>query len=150
MPKSNDKALMILKMHLRENEMRFTSEREIIMNEVLEIRTHIEADSLFVRLHNKGVKVSRATVYRTLDLLIQCGLVEKNSFGQTHAYYEPIFGQEHHDHLVCNICKKVIEFHNKEIEKLQNQICNEFNFTPLSHTHQIFGICSECLQDEES
>ncbi len=146
MPKENKEALQILKKYLRENKMRFTPEREIILNEVLAIKSHIEADSLFAKLHNKGVRVSRATVYRTLDLLIKCGLAEKNSFGQNHAHYEPIFGQDHHDHLICNNCEKVIEFHDEKIEKLQNQICKEFGFKELSHTHKIFGICSDCQQ----
>lgn len=148
MSKTNKEALQILKKYLKLNNMRFTPEREIILNEVLAIKSHIEADSLFAKLHSKGVGVSRATVYRTLDLLIKCGLAEKNSFGQNHAHYEPIFGQDHHDHLICNICEKVIEFHDEEIEKLQNQICKKFGFKPLSHTHHIFGVCSDCQLEE--
>ncbi|KAA3597888.1 MAG: transcriptional repressor [Calditrichaeota bacterium] len=148
MSKANKEALQILKKYLKKNNMRYTPEREIILNEVLAIKSHIEADSLFAKLHNKGVRVSRATVYRTLDLLIKCGLAEKNSFGQNHAHYEPIFGQDHHDHLICNFCEKVIEFHNEEIERIQNQICKNFDFKPLSHTHQIFGVCSDCQKED--
>ncbi|MCC7430540.1 transcriptional repressor [bacterium] len=128
--------------------MRFTPEREIILDEVLKAKTHLEADSLFLTLYQRGIKVSRATVYRTLDLLIKCGLAEKNSFGQNHAHYESVFGTIHHDHLVCLSCEKVIEFIDEEIEELQDKICEKFGFKAVKHSHQIFGYCEKCQKSQ--
>ncbi len=129
---------------LRRNKLKMTRERRLILEELFKDDDHLEAEDLLVRFRRRGDKVSRATIYRTFDLLIKAGLIKKSDFGESHYHYEKIFGIDHHDHLVCERCGVVIEFSNPELEELQKKICEEEDFSPTSHSLQIFGCCSKC------
>ena len=129
---------------LRSRQLKLTGERHELLAEVFAQTQHFDADQLHIALKQKGKAISRATVYRTLDLLVQCGLVRKSSFGDQHAHYEPVRSDEHHDHLICVNCSAIIEFYSSELEKLQEAICTEHGFKPMHHSHQIFGLCKEC------
>jgi len=125
---------------------RMTPEREIILAEIFQIEGHFQPDDLLVRFRTNGVRISRATIYRTLDLLVSCGLVRRETFGGG-AHYERahhVEGHSHHDHLVCISCDSIFEFHNAEIERLQEQVCRELDFELQNHSHQITGLCSDC------
>ncbi|WP_005037865.1 Fur family transcriptional regulator [Holophaga foetida] len=128
---------------LRERKLKLTGERMAILAAVFQRASHFDAESLHAELKGAGADISRATVYRTLDLLVQCGLVRKHSLGATHASYEAA-QDEHHDHLVCIQCGKVLEFFRPDLEKLQESICRERDFQPFHHSLQIFGLCSRC------
>ncbi len=130
--------------YLREGSYRITPERFVIMEAVLNIDGHFDADELFFKLKSNGQKVSRATVYNTLDLLLDCGLISKYRFGENHSRYEKVFGRPHHDHLICLQCGDIIEFESEKIVKLQQEVCKEKNFSAQSSTWQIFGVCSKC------
>jgi Fur family ferric uptake transcriptional regulator len=130
---------------LRSRQLKLTGERLELVEEVFGQAHHFDADQLHLALKQKGKAISRATVYRTLDLLVQCGLVRKSSFGDQHAHYEPVRSDEHHDHLICVNCSVIIEFFRPDLEKLQEAICLEHGFKPLRHSHQIFGLCRDCL-----
>ena len=130
---------------LRSRQLKLTGERHELLAEVFAQTEHFDADQLHIMLKQKGKAISRATVYRTLDLLVQCGLVRKSSFGDQHAHYEPVRSDEHHDHLICVNCNVIIEFFRPDLEKLQEAICIEHGFKPLRHSHQIFGLCRDCL-----
>lgn len=129
---------------LRSRQLKYTGERKALLDEVFASKHHFDADSLHQVLREKGKDISRATVYRTLDLLVQCGLVRKQSLGDQHAHYEAVHGDEHHDHLICMNCNKVIEFFRPDLEALQETICEEHAFKALHHTLQIFGLCKAC------
>jgi len=129
---------------LRSQKLKLTGERMAILEAVFQQRTHFDAESLHGDLKGRGSAISRATVYRTLDLLVQCGLVRKSSLGSSHANYEAARGDEHHDHLICLLCGRVIEFFRPELEAMQEQICQEHGFRPLQHSLQIFGLCRNC------
>lgn len=131
---------------LRSRQLKLTGERRELLAEVFAQTEHFDADQLHIALKQKGKAISRATVYRTLDLLVQCGLVRKSSFGDQHAHYEPVRSNEHHDHLICLNCNTIIEFFRADLEKLQEAICSEHGFKPMHHSHQIFGLCRECLK----
>lgn len=129
---------------LRSRQLKLTGERQELLAEVFAQTKHFDADQLHMTLKQKGKAISRATVYRTLDLLVQCGLVRKSSFGDQHAHYEPVRSDEHHDHLICINCHTIIEFYRPDLEKLQEAICTEHGFKAMHHSHQIFGLCRDC------
>jgi Fur family ferric uptake transcriptional regulator len=129
---------------LRSRQLKLTGERLELVEEVFGQAHHFDADQLHMALKQKGKAISRATVYRTLDLLVQCGLVRKSSFGDQFAHYEAVRSNEHHDHLICLNCDAIIEFFRADLEALQETICDEFKFKPMHHSHQIFGLCSSC------
>ena len=135
----------ILSKYLKENgKQRATTERFAVLDAVLQSQGHFDAESLYYRMISKGIKVSKATVYNTLDLLQNCGLVSKYRFAENTSRYEKAFGRPHHHHLICLDCGDIIEFVNDRLEKIQDDVCTEKNFAPQSSSLQIFGICSKC------
>lgn len=127
---------------LRSRKLKLTGERMAILQAVFHEKGHFDAEHLHDCLRMKDV--SRATVYRTLDLLVQSGLVRKNSLGANHANFEAARGEDHHDHLICLHCGKVVEFYRADLEEIQDQLCREHDFRPVHHNLQIFGICPDC------
>jgi Fur family ferric uptake transcriptional regulator len=123
-----------------------TPERRAIVTEVLEIDDHFDPEVLESRLRRKGRRVSRATIYRTLEHLINSGIVRKTSLDLEHkiTFYENTLVREHHEHMICIGCGDVIEFTSEEIERLQDEVCRKHRFKPVRHTHQIVGYCSKC------
>jgi Fur family ferric uptake transcriptional regulator len=97
-----------------------------------------------MEIRKKGMKASRASVYRTLNLLCECGLVEKVSKTEQGTIYEQSLGRRHHDHMVCINCGKIIEFYSERLEKLQEKICRDQEFQGKSHTLEIRGYCRHC------
>jgi len=133
---------------LRSRQLKLTGERLELVEEVFGQAHHFDADQLHLALKQKGKAISRATVYRTLDLLVQCGLVRKSSFGDQHAHYEAVRSNEHHDHLICLNCDAIIEYYRPDLEQLQDTICASFEFKPMHHSHQTFGLCKACQAQE--
>ena len=131
---------------LRKKDLKFTSQRELILKAVFTGHRHFTADQLFEEVRRKDRTISRATVYRTLALLAEANLVEANDFDRGQLFYERKFGYEHHDHLICIDCGKIIEFKNQEIERIQDQVTQGYAFKPLYHRHQIFGQCHGCCK----
>ena len=132
--------------YLQTQGQKSTRERQAIAREVLVISEHFDPEVLQSRLRRKGTRVSRATIYRTLDHLINSGLVRKTSLDLEHksAFYENTIVRRHHEHMVCIGCGAVIEFTSDEIESLQDEICDSHRFKPVRHTHQIIGYCRKC------
>ncbi len=129
--------------------LRLTRQRKAILREVFRHHGHIDVEELTSRMRNLEVGASRATVYRTLDLLAEAGLVKRVGLGRSQRYYEHVHLGEHHDHLVCTECGRIIEFYSEELEGCQSRVCSEQGFTPVSHTMTIFGKCSECSKTGE-
>jgi Fur family ferric uptake transcriptional regulator len=130
--------------YLRARSLPLTPQRERILDEVLRIEGHFGAEGLCQRLGAGQDRVSRATVYRALDLLVASGVVQKLRFGEDHYRFELTRLGKHHDHLVCGRCGRVIEFFNAKIEELQKDICREVSFAPAGHSLVIFGLCQSC------
>lgn len=135
--------------YLKDNNLRSTPGRFKILDEVMRGSGHFDADELYTRLRNKGVKVSRATVYNTLDVLVNCGLISKYRFGENHSRYEKAFGRPRHDHLICLGCGDIIEFVSDKLVRIQEEVCKEKNFKAQNSTLQIFGYCSKCQKRKE-
>lgn len=129
---------------LASKQLKLTQQRKAVVNEIFKDKGHFDADELVARLKRGKIGVSRATVYRTLELLGECQLVDKLDFGLARSYYEHTAPDEHHDHLICTRCGQVIEFHNDNLEALQQQICKAFNFQESHHSLRIFGLCDKC------
>ena len=140
----------IFEQYLESRGMKYTAERKSILNEVFCIHGHFEAEDVVMGLHAKGIRVSRASVYRTLPMLVDCGLLREVYSAEKHNHYEHVFGHEHHDHLICTRCGREIEFSNQLIEDLQDRICEKHNFKPISHKLEISGLCSQCQAKEHS
>lgn len=134
----------IFESYLRKKTLKLTPERRRVLKEVFEHHGHVDAEELLVSMRGKGARVSRATIYRTLDLLVDSGLIWKVSLGQHQSHYEHAYGAKHHDHLICLRCAQVIEFVNDRIEALQIKVCRDHGFNPIRHNMQIFGYCSKC------
>jgi len=135
--------------HLRRRGLRLTRERRAVLREIEDLNGHFEPEQLLVRLREKGIPVSRASVYRTLPLLLDCGLIEEAVYKDRKTRYEKCQGRDHHDHLICTSCGKIIEFLSEPIESLQDEICRGHGFSPVSHTLEIRGLCDSCSETGE-
>jgi Fur family ferric uptake transcriptional regulator len=134
---------------LQQAGQKLTSERAALVREIFSTHYHFEADELLFKMKGKNVKISRATVYRTLELLVKSGMVRRVHLGEDHYHYEHVTGNSHHDHLICTTCGSVIEFHDPEIEQRQREVCARKRFTPTFHNLQILGVCDSCMRKGE-
>jgi len=134
---------------LQQQGLKLTSEREALVREIFSIHYHFEADELLFKMKQNNTKISRATVYRTLELLVKSGLVRRVHLGEDHYHYEHVAGNSHHDHLICTTCGAVIEFHDEELERRQREVCEKKKFTPTFHNLQILGLCDACRRKGE-
>jgi Fur family ferric uptake transcriptional regulator len=134
--------------YLRDNNLKVTKERLMLLDELFNSTGHLDADSLLFQLRNQGKRVSRATIYRTLDLLVQCGLARKSRLGREHYVYERVTPGKRHDHMVCTGCGRIIEFYDVDLDERQRQVCLEHNFRPSFYSLQIQGLCAECQRSE--
>ncbi len=132
--------------YLSKKGLKLTKERDEILNEVLKIKGHFDSDELFLRLKARGSKVSRASVYRTIPLLVENGFIEEVERVDRHAHYERVAGNQHHDHMICMKCSKVIEFYSPELEMLQEKICENERFKGIRHSLEILGYCKDCSE----
>jgi Fur family ferric uptake transcriptional regulator len=131
---------------LREKGVRLTGPRRQIVDAALRMRGHFTAEELLDRMHAQGIPASKATVYRTLSLLVEKGLLEPREFERGSLRYEgAVAAEDHHDHMICTGCGTVHEFVEPEIERLQEVACRRFGFRMLGHSHRIFGLCSRCV-----
>ena len=131
---------------LSQRQLKLTRQRAAVVEEILTNPGHFEAEEIVEQLKRNRRRVSRATVYRTLELLKECLLVERLDFGDSAAYYEHVEEGAHHDHLICLSCGNVIEFHNAGLERIQASVCANFDFEEHHHSLRIFGYCSKCRQ----
>ena len=130
--------------NLKIDHLKCTPQRLAVLEEMMNSKDHRECEEVYNSLKSKAILVSRATVYRTMDILVKYNFVRKLELGEGKARYEYKAGLGHHDHLICIECGDIIEFINNEIERLQDVVCEHFNFKLVRHIHQLFGICSKC------
>jgi Fur family ferric uptake transcriptional regulator len=135
--------------YLRSQGMRVTATRLRLLDEILEHHDHIDAEALLEAMRSKGLGISRATVYRNLDLLAGCGLVRKQRLGRHRYLYEHVHTGLRHDYLVCRECGRVVEFLSPGIAALHSEICRTHGFQPTEYTLQITGLCRDCAGREE-
>lgn len=135
----------IFKEYLRDRKLKYTVERQTLLQEVLGNPEHFEAEQLLISLRQSGKRVAKATIYRTLPLLVDCGIIKQVQFGDSLARYEHTFGQDPHDHMICRRCRRIIEFDSSDVLALRKELAGRYHFHPLSHRFQITGLCAQCL-----
>ncbi len=128
--------------------LRSTSQRNAIFEIFVEAKRHMSAEELYARVKKKHPGIGYATVYRTLKLLSEAGLAKENRFENGFARFEYNYAGEHHDHLVCTKCGLIIEFENKRIEALQQDVAMKNGFTVQNHKLELYGVCAKCQQRE--
>ena len=136
------------KEYLKEKGLRYTRQREDVLRKILETKGHFEIEDIVLDFKKQSLDVSRSTVYRTLNILKELGIVNEVIKYKNKTLYEVAL-KEHHDHLVCEKCGRIIEFHSEEIEELQNKICKDYNFKPTFHRLEIYGVCEDCRKKYE-
>ena len=129
---------IILNEALKTEGLRYTEQRQAVWDEILRIQDHRYAEDIYLTLVRKNIKVSRATVYRTIDVLEKNRLVRKMDVGDGRSLYEPRLNNEHHDHMICMDTGKIIEFYNEDLENLQDKIAKEHGYRVIKHVHQLF------------
>jgi len=131
---------------LAQRHLRMTTARREVLDAVFSTHEHFDADQLLLLLRERRSRVSKATVYRTLALLVESGLVREMTFGDRGHVFEHVVGHEHHDHMICTRCGRTIEFTDEQIEQLQQRVCDRMKFTSTHHILKIFGLCSRCRE----
>jgi Fur family ferric uptake transcriptional regulator len=124
---------------LEKHQQRKTPERFAILDEIYSNKEHFDVETLFEHMKARNYRVSRATVYNTLDLLLDCGLVIKHQFGRNISRYERAYGFRQHDHLICNHCNDVLEFCDPRIQQIKNTMGELMQFTITNHSLYLFG-----------
>src|SRR5881394_2155019 len=129
---------------LGQKNLRLTSQRQAIIDTVFGTEEHFTAEQLLEWSRRRDQSVSRATVYRTLPLLTESGLVREMDFGKDYKFYDPNYADHpHHNHIICQDCDKIVEFESKRIEKLETEISHRLGFSPKAHRLQITASCEE-------
>ena len=123
---------------LKQEKLKFTNQRFAIFEDVLYGKKHRECEEILQSLSKKNVNVSRATVYRTLDILVKYELIRKMDIGDGRIRYEGKIDDPHHDHMICVETGKIIEFVSDEIEMIQDKIAEEHGYEIIKHIHQLF------------
>lgn len=143
-----NKSIETFQLYLREIGLKQTRQRELIATEFFNRNSHVSAEEVQVLVRKTDDKISLATVYRTLRLLQTCKLANAHNFGNSLTRFEPELGHgEHHDHLICTACGKIIEFVNQKIEELQNHIAQSHGFKITNHKMELYGTCNNCSKD---
>lgn len=130
---------------LRRRGLKSTRQRDLIVSEFAQVRGHVSVEELLRSVRSVDPGVGTPTVYRTLKLLVEAGFAGARNFGEGFARYEPL-GEDHHDHLICESCGRIVEFHDEELEKRQDEVAADLGFRVTHHRHELFGICSSCQQ----
>lgn len=133
---------------LQERDLKYTQQRRTILREALKAKNHFTADEFLEIVKREDRTISKATLYRTLILLTESGILEEHDFGNGRRSYEQRAGHGHHDHLICVRCQGILEFQNDDIEKIQERVASQRGFRVLFHSHKLFGLCRKCVSRE--
>jgi Fur family ferric uptake transcriptional regulator len=136
--------LDLFRSFIRRKGLRNTPEREEIIGEIFANDDHFDVDELYLRLRSKGSRVSKASIYRNIPLIMECGLIKEVWHEDGHMHYEPILGQSHHCHLRCIKCGKVIEFVEEELRAIEERLARKHNFLVVDHRLDVIGYCTTC------
>ncbi|MBK8206935.1 MAG: transcriptional repressor [Planctomycetes bacterium] len=134
-----------LERYLQRKSQKLTSQRRSLVQKIVEMaKTHFTADDLVAEFFDARPRVSKATIYRSLSVMVEAGILEEHQFGNSYKVYELSEGRPHHDHLICTHCGKILEFFNAEMEELQEKVAKKHGFHATHHSQKIFGVCQQC------
>jgi Fur family ferric uptake transcriptional regulator len=136
--------MSVFRASLQEHGLPVTQQREAVGGILFESTGHLSADDIAARLKERGEHVGKATIYRTLNLLVEVGLATEHDFDEGFKRYEARIGASRHDHLICTSCGEVFEFQRPELESLQEEVAAEWGFRPLTRQVKIYGLCADC------
>ena len=135
-----EQAIDVFRRFLRSKDLKITRQREILLRRIFEGSEHFSAESLEDRV--KGDGISKATIYRTLQLLLEAELIAEASIEDDRRFYEHIFGRQPHDHIVCIDCRKVFEFDGSALAEIENRIAAELGFVPVMRRLRLEATCT--------
>jgi Fur family ferric uptake transcriptional regulator len=135
---------------LRARRLKVTSERRDVLAAVFGSQDHFDAKGIVRRLRGRGCRVSRATTYRALDLLVEAGIIMRHDFGDGEAHYELRHGRARHDHFHCVRCHRIIEFENEGVQALVQRIGEDYRFATETHRLHVYGLCSRCREEGDA
>jgi len=130
--------------------LKATKQRQEILNIFLHSHGHKNLAQIYAQVAKVNSKIGYTTVYRTLKLLTRCGLAVQRKFADGETRYEPSSGGNHHDHLICLRCGKIIEFEDEDIEALQNGIAERYRFKISHHRMELYGQCADCSSKKKT
>jgi Fur family ferric uptake transcriptional regulator len=130
--------------HIQKKGLKRTSQRDLILDVFLRTERHLSNEDLYRLVQEEDPSVGQTTVYRTLKLLTEAGLAREVRFGDGRTHYEHNYKHEHHDHMICSECGKIIEFYSAELEALQDAMAAKHRFEISQHLLRIIGVCAEC------
>lgn len=142
-----EKVKKILTDHLEVKQLRKTAERFAILDEVYSIQGHFDIETLFVHMKNKKYQVSRATLYNTVEVLLECNLIIKHQFGKNQAMYEKAYMYRQHDHLICQDCEHVFEFCDPRLQQIQQMAGEILKFEIDRHSLTLYGKCQGIIKN---
>lgn len=129
---------------LKSRGLRYTSQREAILETFLSSMKHLTVEELYDIVKEKNMDIGYATVARNMKFLVECGIADEIKIGNKRTRFERHYGRQHHDHLICLKCGAFIEVHDSNFEMLQNKLAEANDFVPQRHKLEIYGICMEC------
>lgn len=136
--------LQVFMEHLQLNKLKLTPHRELILELFLRDEGHRSVEDIFRVVRQQDPRVGYTTVYRTMKILVECGLAREVDLADGITRYEHLYNHAHHDHMICMQCSKSIEFYNSEIEDVQDRASEQLGFKVLDHRLQIYGLCGDC------
>ena len=139
-----EQARLKFKNFLEKNNNRKTPERFAILKEIYMNQHHFDAEALYIKMKQNAYRVSRATIYNTLDILVACDLIQRHQFGHNKTLYERAHGFEEHNHIICTNCGKIMEFIDPRIDEIVREQSNTNEVKMVSHSLNIYGSCTKC------
>ena len=136
--------ILIFREFLKKRGLRNTREREAIIREILSTDDHFDVDELFLRLKKKSQGGSKASIYRTIPLLLEAGIITEVYLENGHMHYEQVYGRDHHCHLRCTNCRTIIEFSDSRLKEIEQEVAKKYKFINEGHKMDIMGLCPKC------